>query len=270
MNGTLAAEALALATGIFPKRLPTPFDVARAKKIHARVQTALRYFLKAEKPDKWEAWTRPPPQDELHMDLSTPVTAEDWPHEDSQHLPLEIVPQWLMVVNQARKYCCDKWPIYDAESLTPANFALAEDELGDVWEIVRALDGEENFLADLKAHVLSPPQVDAVKACFPDFYETCFGASPSGQSTPGVVPILFEELTRVVAQKRTLTEQQEDMIRVLEGLPDQAPITIKPQAPILKTPPGGGKKMPKSSADKADVRTQTRSEALELRQQNAK
>ena len=136
MRGTLPAECLALTTGIFPKKPPSVADVARALKLHKRVESAIIEFLAEGKPQRFE-WTRPPQQEELHMDLVTPVDGLSW---QAEHLPLEVLPQWLMVVNQARKYCADKWPIYNADGLQPANYALADDELGDIWELVRAVE----------------------------------------------------------------------------------------------------------------------------------
>ena len=228
MNGSLAAECLALATGIFPKRPPSLADVNRASKIHARVETALRAFLRADKPEKWESWQRPPDQDELHEQLCTPVDGKDW---IAEWLPPEVMPQWLIVINQARKYVADKWPIWNADSFTPANYSLSRDEYGDMWELVRSIDGEENFLADLRSHVLSPAQVEAMKACYPDFYETCFAS----QSTD-VVPVLFEQLVSLATQKKSLTWQQEDMVRVLLGMPDEAAITVSQPAPPPRQP----------------------------------
>mgnify|MGYP000317078364 CR=1 FL=1 len=40
-------------------------------------------------------------------------------------VPLEILGQWRLVVDRARKYCADKWPVYnDTDGLTPANYEL--------------------------------------------------------------------------------------------------------------------------------------------------
>jgi hypothetical protein len=210
MIGTLPAEALVLVTGLFPKKPPSPAHVQQALNMHARAASAIKAFLNAEKSEKVE-WEKPPEQEELHKDLLAPLGDQNWAVD---HLPMEIVPQYLIVINQARKYCADKWPIYDASGLLPMNYALSQDELGDIWEIIRALDGIKNFFDDLKAHCLTPQEVLAVKTCYPDWYES-------------LDKIVFDELTTFAVKKRQLTWQQEDQIRVLRGLPDEAPITVK-------------------------------------------
>lgn len=242
----LAGDCLALATGIFPRRPPSPSDTARAAKVIARAQTAVRAFLKAEKAEPWEAWKRPPDQEELHAQLCSPVDTDGW---DAGHLPPVVYPAWLMTVNAARKYVADRWPIFDAEGLTPANYALSSDEYGDVWELVRAVDGEENMFADLRSHVLTPAMVDAVKACYPDFYQA-------------LDRIVFEELATLARQKKQLTWQQEDMVRVLRGLPDEAPITVAQPSP--PTPQQNRSARPGRSAEQARTRNE-RIEAGESR-----
>lgn len=250
MIGSLPAECLALVTGIFPKRPPTSAEVARATKLHARVESAIREFYAEEKPQKYE-WLRPPPQDELHRDLATPVDSQDWPEDG---LPFHIVPQWLIVVNQARKYAADQWPIYNADSLEPANYALANDELGDVWEIVRALDGIDAYFSDLKSYTLSPAMVTAVRTCFPDYYDT-------------IQEIMFSNLVTALGKKRTITPEQEDMIRVFAQIPDEAPITIKQAAPQpTMTKP---KRPTKSPNEKLASTSRTRQEAYEAQQQQS-
>ena len=222
MIGTLPSECLALATGLFPTKPPTQADLVRASKLHNKAQSAIRAFLNAEAPEPWEAWTRPPEQEELHKDLLAP-TDETLAHTE-EVAPLTLLPQWLLILDRARHYVADKWPIFPAEGLTPANFALAPDEYADVWELVRGLDGINDFLADLRSHALSPDQVTAVKACYPDWYESLDG-------------IVFDELTSLAQKKKQLTWQQEDMVRVLRGLPEEEPITAtQPSAPPKKSP----------------------------------
>jgi hypothetical protein len=217
MTGRLPADCLALATGIFPTRHPSESEFTRATKLHNKAQAHLRAFFKAERPEPWEAWQRPPEQSELHKDLVTELDSAlavlDGP------MPAGVLPQWWLAIGAARKYLADKWPIFEAEGLTPANFALSSDEYGDIWDLVRAVDSIENFFADLRSHCLCTEQVDAVKACWPDWYET-------------LDQMVFEELADIAGKKKQLTWQQEDMVRVLRGLPNEEPITAtQPSAP---------------------------------------
>jgi hypothetical protein len=222
MTGRLPAECLALATGLFPTRPPSQAELVRASKLRNKAQAHVRAFLKAETPAKWESWQRPPAQEELHKDLLAPLDPNLAVTDEVA--PLILLPQWLLVLDQAKKYAVDKWPIFDAEGLTPANFTLAPDEYGDEWDIVRALDGIENFFGDLRAHCLASEQVAAVKACYPDWWEA-------------LDALVFDELADLLAKKKQLTWQQEDMVRVLRDMPGELPITAtQPAAPPKRAP----------------------------------
>jgi hypothetical protein len=241
MTGTLPAEALALATGLFPRHPPTYAQVQQAANVPARARAAIKAFLSADKPEP-VIWERPPEQEKLHQDLLAPLGEPAWAGM-ADHLPMEMLPQWMLVLGNARQYAANKWPTYDAPDLIPANYGLSTDELGDVWEIVRALDGAKSFWADLQAHCLAPAQVAAVAACYPAWYADIDTA-------------VFAELVKVVERKQHLTWQQEDQLRVLRGLPDEAPLTAsQPKAPPPRQGAGLG--------DKAAQRLRTRDERLD-------
>lgn len=240
----LPGDCLALSTGIFPKHPPTPSNVARAEKIVARAESAIKAFFNAESPDPYLP-ERAPPQDELHQSLAEPLDTDGWQVE---HIPNPVIyPQWILTVTAARQYAADKWPIFEEDTLEPANFELAPDELGDVWEIVRAIDGQDGFFGDLKSHTLSPEQVDAVKTCYPDYYAA-------------LMEIVFEQLQVLVKRKNPLRYELQDMVRVLQQLPDEATIQIeKPKAPE--------KSEPENTAQKTAASARTPGEAREAIQQ---
>ena len=254
---TLAAESLALATGLFPKHAPSPADIKRATTIHGRVEAAIKAFLKQEEPEPYE-WEMPPDQGELHQMLLAPLEFADDPNDA---LPAELFGQWILILGRARQYAADKWPIYDAEALTPTNYELDPNELGDVWEIVRALDGVDGIIGDLKSCTLSPAQVTAFAACYPDFYTLIAGGA--GMTPDSPIPILHENLAPMAAKGEEPTVEQEDMIRVLQQLPDRAPIVVK-----LPQQQQQGRKSPLPS--KAAQVSRTRDESLEAKQQQEK
>lgn len=258
---TLAAESLALATGLFPKRAPSEADIRRATKIHGRVEAAIKEFLKQEQAEPYE-WELPPEQGELHQMLLTPVAFEDDPTDS---LSPELFGQWIMIVNRARQYAAAKWPIYDAQALTPANYELDPNELGDVWEIVRALDGVDGLIGDLKSCTLSPQQVAAFAECYPDFYTLVAGGA--GMQADSPIPILHEHLFALVSKGEEPTAEQEDMIRVLQQLPDRAPIIVQGPQPQQQPQQQPGKKAPPAPQKAAQI-SRTRDEALEAKQQS--
>jgi hypothetical protein len=256
---TLAAESLLIATGIFPKKSPSDADIRRATTIHGRVEAAIKAFLKQEEPEPYE-WEMPPEQGELHQQILAPLEFKDDPNDA---LPAELFGQWILLLGRARQYIADKWPIYDAEALVPTNYELDANELGDVWELVRAVDGVDGVISDLKSGTLSPPQVAAFAACYPDFYTLVAGGA--GMTPDSPIPILHEQLAPLAANGWEPSAEQEDMIRVLQQIPDRAPIIV--QLPPQQQPQQK-RKTPLPS--KAAQISRTRDEALEAKQQQEK
>jgi hypothetical protein len=221
MADNLPAECLAIVTGIFPKKGPTRAELVRASKIHAKVEESLKRFLSGEKPKKWETWIRPPEQSDLWKDLTKPFDAEKLVSEDA---PGDLVPLWIMVVGNARDYAKNKWPVFEADSLVPSAYDLSQDEYGDVWEIVRTLDDIDNFLGDFESYVLTREQVDSIQECFPSFYDS-------------IRRIILDQLSAMAAKGVELDWKQEDMTRVIAGLKDEEPITIKSLGEPAKSKP---------------------------------
>jgi hypothetical protein len=191
----------------------------------------------------WEAWQRPPGQEDLHRDLLDPVASEKW--DLSETVAPELYGQWLMVLAQARKYLTDKWPIYDdPDSLGPANFALAKDEYLDAWELIRSLDGIDGVLADFESFVLNREQVEALAACFPEFYAQ-------------IQKITREQLLEMQLKGRDLPWQKGDMLRVLLNIPDATPLASQPTTQQQPSKP------PKPRTDKQLQETRTPAERVE-------
>lgn len=211
---TLPAECLALVSGLFPKRPPSIDDAERAARVVKRVEASVKRFIRAEEPAPWEAWQRPPGQEDLHRDLLDELNVERWDLTDS--VAPVVYGQWIIIVERARQYVRDRWPTYDdPDSLGPANFALAEDELMDVWELVRSLDGIDNVLSDFESYVLTREQVEAVAACYPEFYAQ-------------VCAIVREQLAELQTKGQDVSWQKGDMLRVLLSIPDETPLASQP------------------------------------------
>lgn len=250
---SLVAECLCLCTGIFPKRPPNTTEIKQALDLLRKADHAFRAFLEADAPDPY-GYEPPPEQEQLLIDLSMPTGEETWVHEE---LPILTVPAWLLKVNEVRAYCAGKWPKYDAKTVTPSYYDLAEDELGDIWEIVRAVDSADTLFSEMKSHTLSPAQMDAVAENFPAYYAA-------------LIEVFDEALVDFVAKSqkkdgKQLTIPQEDVIRTFKRLGEDDPITPKEEAKQPAQPAG-----PKAADQAKTVAANTPiSSAIEARQQGA-
>lgn len=221
-NTELAAECLALVTGIFPTKPPTNTEINRALKILGKAESAINDFLSAENPSQYE-YEPPPPQGELLQSLATDAGKEEWFNVD---LPTDTLPAWIIKVNEVRAYCEEKWPKYEEKALTPAYYDLAEDELGDIWEIVRSVDSADTMINEMRSHTLSPSQVEAVSKNYPNYYAA-------------FVEILDDRLIEFALKKDFLLSiPQEDVIRTLKKLGEDD--AVIPAQPENQQKPSGG------------------------------
>ena len=110
---------------------------------------------------------------------------------------------------------------------------------------MRGIDGIDDFLADLRSHVLSREQVEAFVACYPDTYEA-------------IQQMAVEEISEMRTKGHRFTWQQEDIYRILMSLPDMSTIIPQTQQQPPKPPP------PTSpQADKRANQTRTTPERIE-------
>lgn len=240
MIGTFPAECLALVTGIFPTRPPSAGDLARAAKLPDKAKACVREFIKAETPPLWEAWTRPPAQADLFAALKEDLDPKVM---ETDEVPIEILGQWALIIGRARQYVVAKWPVYEDDAIVPGVFDLGPDEYGNIWDIVRAVDGTDALFGDFASHCLDSSQVDAVKECFPDWFEA-------------LSKVAFDEIVSAVGHKLPIFWQKDDMLRVLRGLSSETQIE---ESQPMPTP----KQAPKPQPERAIRQARTPAERIE-------
>jgi hypothetical protein len=217
---SLPSESLVAITGIFPSRHPSELMVRAAQGYMDRVRRRLVTFLAADTPEKMK-WERPPAQDDLWKDITTPLDEADltdW----LTGVPHEMGLGYALVIDKARSYIRQRWPIFPDESLDIHNTELAQDEYGDVWQIVRTLDKPDTLFDDMDALILLPDQVDAFAEIYPTIY----------QKTVELASLLLQPFISVngmAKAKRRLSFLREEQMRTLMRLPLDAPIAAPPE-----------------------------------------
>jgi hypothetical protein len=208
-------------TGIFPTHRPSDLMVRGAQGYMDRVRRRLVTFLAADKPEKLK-WERPPAQDDLWSDITTPIDPADLT-EWLDGLPFEMGMGYALVIDKARSYIRQRWPIFPDESLDIHNTTLAQDEYGDVWQLVRTLHKPDTIFDDMDALVLLPDQVDAFAEIYPTIY----------QKTVELASLLlqpFISIEGMAKAKKHLGFLREEQMRTLMRLPLDAPIAAPPEA----------------------------------------
>jgi hypothetical protein len=208
----LSAQALVAVTGLWPRGAPTVRDLLAAEALPDQWRKVIRRWLKGEQaPWTWEP--PPPDQSKFHDKVLAPLDVDAVTGWLTALGDPEIGAIYADTIRNAREYIDAQWPKLEIGSVVPETLPLSVDDMAEVWGITRALDAPDSVLADLESWTLTASQMAAWRAVMPEL------ASMVDQ-------IMTAELVEHVAQKRPLSWQLEDLIRVFRGLPPEAKIEV--------------------------------------------
>ena len=248
MNGSILAESLVAMSGIWLSRRPSELLIRGAASYPDRIRRRLASFLAADAPERLK-WERTPAQTDLWRDLN----AEIDPEELAAFLlgvPDDMAMGYPIVVQAARDYIRERWPIFDDTSLGLRNVELSPDEYGDVWQLTRTLNDPQTLFDDMDALALLPEQVDAFSAVYPGLYE----------ATVNVAFLLLQPFVQVegmTGKKKALSFVREEVMRTLLRLPMDAPF-----APPQTEQQPGTEAQKQRSAKSNERRTTTPTERI--------
>lgn len=234
----LAAEALCATRGIWPESAPTITDLLAAEGIIGRWRGMIDAWLSG--PQRPMTWASPPDQPELQSRLAAPLSEPEVAGWMASLGDIEVGVDYFLVLQQARAYLNAQWPRFETGGVIPEVLPLSQDDYAEVWSLVRVVDSPEVLFEELASYTLTPSQVAAWKACYPELSAVMDQALDMAM------------VERIV--KTPLTWQQEDMIRILRGLAPEA------QLDVVKQDEGGGpqKQSPKDwGIDFKATRTQS-------------
>jgi hypothetical protein len=242
----LMAESLVAMTGIFPTRAPSEIEIRGSANYLARIRRRVLKFLGSADvvPIKWK---RPPSQESLWTSLATPVDPREfaaWGLESDLDVSVSVA--YPAIVQAARDYAKQLWPLYQDTALGLRTYDLATDELYDVWHIVRTLDDLDTVFDDLDSMILLPEQVTTIKTIYPTLYES-IRALTVAQLAP------YIEVEGAVEKRKDLPSERETQIRVLLGISEDDTFDVQKTEPENK--PASAPSDTKRREDKDETRT---------------
>lgn len=245
MSSRLAAEALCAVTGLWPRESPTIETLLAAEGIVERWRGRLAKWMKGKQaPMTWEP---APDQVELQGRIVDPLNAAEVEAWLGALGDPEVGLDYAAVLLSARELLNDKWPKLDIGTVVPDVLPLAHDDLAEVWSLVRVLDGPDSLFDDLDAWVLTPSQVEAWNAVYPEL-------------SAMVRDLLTGAMIDHATAGGAFSWQQLDLVRMVRGLPPEAQLDVG-LAPDKQPEP------PPPDAFKIDFRaTRTASEQATFRQ----
>ena len=226
MSSRLAAEALCAVTGIWPKEPPQITTLLAAEGLIERWRGRIRQWLKKPQcPMKWE----PPPEkpEKLEALLLAPLDEDETAGWLTALGDMEIGLDYVAVIKSAREYLEKQWPRFEVGNVVPESLPLSQDDYFEVWSLVRVVDQPETILDELCSYTVSPTQVAAWTACYPELSAV-------------VLQAMNTEMAEHVV-KTPLTWQQEDLVRIMRNLPPEAQIVVPGASQGPSVTSGGGK-----------------------------
>lgn len=231
---TLNAECLLAITGLWPgPSHPSANDELAALGLIPSYRARLKRWLRAADADDYQPRefesTEPPEEKALQKKILRPIE-----HGGEEHVRLlaglpdmAAGEEYVALVTKARDYLDSKWPKIPVPGISADVFPLSTEELYDVWALTRVLDNPDVLFDEVEAESLTIPMVDAWRTIYP--------------TVAAEVDRVLEELViERLAEKKSLTWQQADLFRMLRGLPLDAVIEVKKDAPKGQQPQQGG------------------------------
>jgi hypothetical protein len=220
----ISAESLLAVTGIFPTdKHPTVNDIIASNVLLETWRAKLKRWLYAPLKDDYQVkefeFIEPPKEEALEKKLLYPIPEETSVAWIQAIGDMEIATDYLLLIKRAREYLYEQWPKLPEPGVAVGVFPLSDEELCDVWEMVRIVDNPENLFDEINAQSISIPQIEAWRSCYQEL-STEFDK------------ILDELVIDFTAKGNELTWQQQDIFRMLRGVPLDAivRIEISPQA----------------------------------------
>lgn len=166
-NWALDGEALAAVSGLFPKGPITREQGAEAEALLSKVGEAAKKFSKfgefgafkmRKRPDFEEVWTKLQPLTEAETEIATAGLADP-----------DLIDAWGNAVNAARATARAVWPVQIRDTPTGPDWVdPGRLEGGRAADVLAALNDPLSMLDDLQRGSLTPPQVEAVEAAYPE------------------------------------------------------------------------------------------------------
>lgn len=219
----LSAETLLAVTGLWPKGdHPNAADELASAGIVETYGNRLKRWLRRYDADDYKPrefdCPEPPSEEALQKRILDPMDEEESARLRSGLHNLAEADAYVALVQRGRTYLDSKWPKVPVPGITADVFPLSQEELYDVHALVRVLDNPDVLFDEMEAESLTIPMVDAWREVYP--------------SMAAEVDRIFDKLVidRLAARK-SLTWQQTDLYRMLRGIPLDATIEVKQDAP---------------------------------------
>jgi hypothetical protein len=220
---SLVAENLLAITGIFPTAAhPSSNDELAAAGVLGTYRARLKRWLRA--PDAEDYQPRefnapePPEEKTLQKKILAPIEGDDLVRMLAGLPDMDDAEAYVDLVRKARAYLDDHWPKIPVPGITADVFPLSSEELEDVWTLTRVIDNPDILFEELEAESLTIPMVDAWRAIHTE-------------TAAEVDKILDELVIDRVSAGKSLTWQQVDLYRMLRGIPLDAVVQFKADAP---------------------------------------
>lgn len=212
MADLLLAESLCAITGLWPTSgRPSENDVLAASGYLAQLDGKIQRWLSAPDSEDYEPrpfeFVEPPTAEALQDRILRPIEGEELTRilaaPVADH---ETADEYLAVIQRGRVYLDSKWPKLAKPGIQADVFPLSDEELADVWLLVRALDNPELVIEHLEAHTLTVPIVNAWRACYPTL-------------STKLDELIERAITDRIAKGKSLTWEQSELVLMLKGKP---------------------------------------------------
>lgn len=175
-NYDLTAEAIVAVTGIFPTKPITPDDAEKARELPKKLAAGVERFCRF---GDFASFKMPPGLGDLEecFQKLNPLTEEETAIATTGWANPELISAWSFTVNAARSYLKEHFPVIIRETPTgPEWCPPPTSEKGRLTSTYAVVNAPTWLLDDMNRGAMTPEQVHAVKAVYPQIFQRLLGS----------------------------------------------------------------------------------------------
>lgn len=231
---SLFSESIFWETGAWPRQAPTDTQIRSATGIVDRIVARVRRWVRTTTAAPF-VFVPPPPQEKLEDKILAPLKQEQ-AAAFLENIGVDGGSDYVETVTAARMLCSRAWPRYVSDETIPTTAPLSPDDLAEVWSVTQVMISPDRVLDELDSWTITREQAEAFRVVLPAMSEVIDDALGAA-----VVDLVF--------RKKSLTWQQEDVLRIWKGAPPDTPIITSPPSGSVQPPPPTAPTLSKSPID---------------------
>lgn len=214
------AEALVWETGAYSKKPPSRVHLLATGSVVDKLRRSIKRAMAAKTSAPFIYDAPRANLEDMANDMLDPAEAARLSHG----VPDELVVPYLDTLHRCRQAGSNTYPRYEMGGSSATEMApLSADDVAECWSRLRILISPDRILEEIASWTLTVSQASMFRLVFPEF-------------SSAIDDVIADELVTLVAAKRDIAWQMQDVIGTWKGVPAETAIVTSQSQPPPPSP----------------------------------